>query len=82
MAASKEDISGWFDEGVKKKCTHMIVVCDTYDWDDYPVFVTVNENVKTIYEQYNGKNMQKVMEVYDLKKDKKLQLGSGRVFNF
>lgn len=31
MAAIKQDIRGWFDRGVKKEATHMIVMCDTFD---------------------------------------------------
>lgn len=26
----------------------MIVVCDTYDWDDFPVYVTKDEDVKAV----------------------------------
>jgi hypothetical protein len=32
MATTKEDISQWFDEGVKKGATHMLVVTDTFDY--------------------------------------------------
>ena len=40
MAATYEEIKGWLDEGRKRKdITHMIVVCDTWDHEDYPVYV-------------------------------------------
>jgi hypothetical protein len=38
MAATKQDIIGWLDRGKAQGATHVIVVCDTFDWDDYPVF--------------------------------------------
>ena len=60
----------------------MIVVCDTYDWEDYPVYVSRRENVREIYSDYNGKEMQRVMEVYSLKKDTESQLNEHRSFNF
>jgi len=82
MATTKEDISGWFDRGVEKGATHMLVVCDTFDWDDYPVYVTPEQDVQKSYDAYNGKNMQKVMEVYNLKTDKQKQLSQHRAFNF
>lgn len=80
--ASKSDISHWFDCGVKEGATHMIVVCDTYDYDDYSVYVMPGESPKKKVEKYSGKNMQTVMEVYDLSKDKEEQLNEHRVYNY
>lgn len=60
----------------------MIVVCDTYDHDDYPVFVKPDENVKDKFNEYNQKDMQRVMEVYSLKKDKESQMNEHRAFHF
>ena len=60
----------------------MIVVCDTYDWDDYPVYVMPTEDAQKKYSEYNGPNMQKVMEVYNLKKDIDKQVGQHRAFEF
>lgn len=82
MAATKQDISRWLDSAKKDGKTHVLVVCDTYDWDDYPVYVGVDEDVKTIESQYNGKNMQKVMEVYNLSMDKEEQMNESRAFNY
>jgi hypothetical protein len=84
MAASRSDISKWFDEGVKSKenPTHMIVVCDTYDHEDYPVYVKPSDEVQKVYEEYNGKNMQRVMEVYKLSEDKESQMNTHRAMNF
>lgn len=83
MATTKTEISKWFDEGVDnpKKPTHMIIVCDTYDWEDYPVYVMPNEKVLEVYKDYNDSNMQKVMEIYNLNKDKNAQINSARNFN-
>lgn len=69
MAANAADIQGWFRAGVKDKRTHMIVVCDTYDHDDYPVYVGKGDDFYVIYDRYSdGQNMQRIMEVYDLSK--------------
>lgn len=35
MTTTKEQIREWFVEGVKQKATHMVIVCDTFDWEDY-----------------------------------------------
>lgn len=82
MATSKEDIRGWIARGQEQKATHLIVVCDTFDNEDYPVFVTKQQNISEVYDAYNGKNMQRVMEVYNLSKDTEAQINQPTSFNF
>jgi hypothetical protein len=79
---TKQQISDWFDRGLSQKASHMIVVCDTFEHEDYPVFVAEHEEVREKSKQYNGQNMQKIMEVYDLSISKEEQLSSVRVFNY
>ena len=71
MATTKEDISQWFDEGVKKGATHMLVVTDTFDYEDYPKYVMSGEDPRARYKEYldGTHSMQTVMEVYCLKQD-------------
>lgn len=78
MAANKEDIKEWLEEGKNKKATHVIILCDTYDYEDYPVFVSSQEQAKN----YKPGNMQKVMEVYNLEMDFDQQLSQYRAFNY
>jgi hypothetical protein len=59
----------------------MVIVCDTFDWEDYPVFVGPDEDVVQVADNYR-KNMQRVMEVYQLDLDKELQLGEYRAFHY
>jgi hypothetical protein len=84
MRTSLEDIRRWFKTGVEEKATHMIIVCDTFHWEDYPVYVSDKEDVKEQMKEYNPEiNMQKIMEVYDLRKSMEEQLKPGtRVFNY
>jgi hypothetical protein len=82
VAATKGELSKWFDQGVAEKATHMVVVCDTFDWDDYPVFVKPTEDVREVAAKYNGQNMQKVMEVYSLRQDKAAQMAEHRAFHY
>lgn len=74
------DIEDWLKTAKQKKATHLIVVCDTFDWDDYPVYVSTSENVKEKVSEYSGKSMQRVMEVYSVNKDWKEQLAKQRNF--
>lgn len=82
MAASKKDIRRWFIEGKKQGAPHMIVVCDTFDYNDYPVYVESGEDVREEYKKFNGPNMQQVMEVYSLNQDMTSQLNEYRAFHF
>lgn len=83
MSTSREEIKSWLERGQKEGATHVIVVCDTFDHEDYPVMVMPGEDAKEKYEEYNGKDMQRVMEVYNLKMDWDDQLKPGtRVKNF
>lgn len=83
MAATQADIAEWFDEGVADKATHMIVMVDTYDHEDYPVYVYEGQSAKEECMRRNGENMQSVMECYDLRMDKATQLDTrDRVFNY
>jgi hypothetical protein len=82
MGTSKEDIRRWIKSGQEQGATHLIVVCDTFDWEDYPVYVMPTDDVQKKYASYNGPNMQKVMEVYNLKKDIEKQVSQYRAFEF
>lgn len=65
---SRETLEQWFNRGVERKATHMIVVCDTFSYDDYPVYVLDAGQLENAKSQYDGVNMQRIMETYDLSK--------------
>lgn len=77
MATTRDDIRGWLKRAGKGD-THMIVATDTFDYEDYPVFVKKTENVLAKIRKYNGPNMQTVMEVYDLSRDLEEQVEERR----
>lgn len=82
MVTTKELLRSWFDKGIADKKKFMIVVCDTFDNEDYPIYVEDDKYFPESYERYNGKNMQRVMEVYDLSMDKELQINEHRAKHF
>lgn len=81
MTASTSDISRWFDDGIEQQATHMIVVCDTWDHEDYPVYVNKPDGVHEIEDKYKG-DMQQIMEVYKMSIDKNTQMNQHRAFNY
>lgn len=76
MAATRQDIDRWFDRGIANGARHMLVVCDTFDHDDYPVFTHSDAECLARYKEPG--NMQRVMEVYDLRAEKAEQMNEHR----
>ena len=89
MSTTKEDIQRWLEHGKTVGATHMLVVCDTYDYEDYPVYIYPLEkksehnetDVNKAVRIYNV-NMQKVMEVYSFALPLEPQLNEHRAMHF
>ena len=63
---TKEDIRSWL-ERAEKDHTHMMVVYDSFCYENHPVFVSKGENVNEVYIKFiNRKDIKNVMEVNDL----------------
>lgn len=69
MAATREDVDRWIKTAKEKGATHIISVCDTFDWDDYPVYVMPGENIEERKSEYDRKDMQKINEVITIHLD-------------
>jgi len=83
MVATKKEIERWLQELYDNDhYSHMMVVCDTFDWDDYPVYVKDCENIKVKESEYRGKSMQQVMEVYSKNHTKEEQMDERRAFHY
>jgi len=67
MAATFEDVERWKETAKKQKAKYIISVCDTFDYDDYPVYVSAMENLEEVKKEYNGVNMQRINEVIEIK---------------
>lgn len=81
MPTTVNDIKKWLEDGKTKNATHMIVTCDTYDYEDYPRLVLPGQNINRVIEGINSQPMQKVMEVYNYEKDLSTQLKEKRSWN-
>lgn len=79
--ASREDIKGYLEKGKKNGAKYMLMVCDTFDYEDYPVYVKENEKLVDVINKYDGKNMQEIQEIYNLEIDIDEQLNKDRVWN-
>ena len=55
---TQSEIRKWLSERTSN-ATHMLVVCDTFDWSDFPVFVYEGSNIRDAIKA-NSMNMQKL----------------------
>ena len=65
-------LTEWFEAGVQQGARHMLVICDTYDHEDYPVYTKTDAECLARHD--NPGEMQRVMEVYDLRMSREEQL--------
>lgn len=62
-------------DGNTGKYSHVIIVCDTFDYEDFPVYVENGEDINQLVEKYNDyNNMSKIMEIYNYNLDLEKQL--------
>ncbi len=78
---TRDEIREWFEHPWIQGPTHMIVVCDTYDWEDYPVYVKPTESPREVLNSYINDSMSKVMEVYSYSLDIESQLAEHRAWH-
>ena len=81
MWTTREQIRQWLIHGQALNATHVIIACDTFDHEDYPIYVQSTDNINEKIKEYDWKNMQKIMEVYNLSMDIEVQLAEQRVWN-
>lgn len=62
---TQETIRAWIEAARTQGATHLIVACDTFDLDDFPVPVLPGEDVLAKWAEYqNSERMLRVMECY------------------
>ncbi len=79
MTATRNDIESWFKYGKAEGLEYLIVMCDSYDYDNYPKYCSRNQLQGTI-DAY-PKDMQYIEEIYDLNMDMTAQVAQYRCFS-
>lgn len=82
MGTTRDDIRRWLERGKDEGATHVIVMCDTFDYGDYPEYVMPGQDARKIVKKLDGKNMAKLVEVYNLSMDWEEQLAEFRAKNY
>ena len=72
---TRDEIREIVMDGNTGKYSHVIIVCDTFDYEDFPVYVENGEDINQLVEKYNDYNkMSKIMEIYNYNLDLEKQL--------
>lgn len=70
MTASKEDVNGWINAAKESNKRYIISVCDTFEWDDYPIFCDDRDNLVKRIPEFHNTNLQKINEIIEIVPDK------------
>lgn len=63
MAATREDVDRWIETARKNGKPFIISVCDTFEYDDYPIYCSTKEEVFEQHQSHDNVNMQKINEI-------------------
>ena len=63
MAATRAEVNSWIETAKQTNKKFIISVCDTWDYDDYPVYCVDAEEANKKIPTFNGVNMQKINEI-------------------
>ena len=69
MAATRSDVDRWINHAKEIGAKYIISVCDTFDYDDYPVYVMLKENLEKEKTRIYNSSMQKINEVITINPD-------------
>ena len=82
MGTTRQEIREWLEAAKEEEnISHVIIVCDTFDYEDYPISVKRGWDIKKVIKQYNMENMQRIMEIYNLDMDMEKQLNEPRAYH-
>jgi len=82
MATTQNEIRKWFDTGVSNQAKWMIIVCDTFNYEDYAVYADTVKEFDSKYNDFNGRDYSRIMEVYDLSKPREPQVTKARSWEY
>lgn len=74
---TREDLEEFIELWEESGSRYMVIICDTFDYEDYPVFCDAEECQEKID---NPGTMQRVMEVYDNQVDLDIQREEDRAW--
>jgi|SRR5688572_30253883 len=79
-----DPLRDWLQDGTAKGATHMLVVCDTFNYENFPVYVLPSQNVFLVADRHRTEpeKMRKLMEVYSYALPLEPQLAQRRAAHY
>lgn len=68
MASTRQDVDRWIQTAKDEGYKYIISVCDTWDYEDYPVFCKDKKELDEEIPKYRV-NMQRINEVITINED-------------
>ena len=80
---NKEEITRAVMRGNTGEYSHVIIVVDRFDYEDYPVYVSYNQDIREVIIDYQGDihSMTGIMEIYNYNLDLEMQLNENRAYH-
>ena len=60
---TKAEVQAWVDEAKTLNMPYVVVVCDCFDYSDFPVFCKNYERAQAVVVEYMNKELHRVMEL-------------------
>ena len=66
----EKDHERWLKTARKAGAKYIINVCDTFDYENYPVYVPADMDLEEAKKNYDGVNMQRIDAIVDVETGK------------
>lgn len=73
MASTRLDVDRWIKSAKEQGKKFIISVCDTFEYDDYPVFCENEKEMKEEHKYYKSASMQKINEIIHIKDEEVIE---------
>lgn len=78
---TKEEIKMALLKGATGEYSYLLICCDTFDWEDFPVYVRPNQNIDDIISYYMNSSTIRIIEIYNYNLSLDEQLNEYRANN-
>jgi hypothetical protein len=66
MVTTQAEVNTWIEEGKSLNMKYIVVVCDCFDYSDFPVYCKTYERKQQTIKYYNSLDLHRIMEVITL----------------
>lgn len=80
MSTRRDEIEEWFRGGSERHARYLLVVADTFSHEDYPTYAKDDDECRRKMADCTTENMQRVVEIYDLRAPMEPQLNMHRAW--